>query len=476
MRLSLGTNFDNDLLEQIADTKVKVVYGKLPQDIFGGGRPTISLPEVTKDHLINHIKLAHSLGKEFNYLLNTNCMDNLEFRSDINKEIYEFIAWLDEIGVDWITVSIPYFIPVIKHIAPRIKVSLSTFAYVDTLQKALAFEKMGVDEITLPEGLNRNFKLLKLFTQNLKCEIQLIATNLCLAACPYRIYHSNSQSHASQRNHVSNGVTFDYCMLNCTAKTLESPAEFIKIPWIRPEDLHVYEEIGISSIKLTERMKKTERLVEIAKAYSDRKYEGDLNRLLNFRIKGDFITPNHDLLEGADMYNVECLIESRELLFQRDVEICNKQLDGFIDYFVNKDTDCRNELCGITCKYCDKYAAKAIKSDWKDETMVSNNIREFLKKVVCGAMSKVDDRCDYIWNDQLNDKLNSLLLKKPEFIRSSIRRTIIKAAEDNAHKYGRNEILLEDLLIANYLNTPKEFRINLKDEMIRLNIEVPEED
>lgn len=125
MRLSLGTNFDNDLLEQIADTKVKVVYGKLPQDIFGGGRPTISLPEVTKDHLINHIKLAHSLGKEFNYLLNTNCMDNLEFRSDINKEIYEFIAWLDEIGVDWITVSIPYFIPVIKHIAPRIKVSLS---------------------------------------------------------------------------------------------------------------------------------------------------------------------------------------------------------------------------------------------------------------------------------------------------------------------------------------------------------------
>ena len=37
MRLSLGTNFDNDLLEQIADTKVKVVYGKLPQDIFGGG-------------------------------------------------------------------------------------------------------------------------------------------------------------------------------------------------------------------------------------------------------------------------------------------------------------------------------------------------------------------------------------------------------------------------------------------------------
>ncbi len=87
MRLSLGTNFDNDLLEQIADTKVKVVYGKLPQDIFGGGRPTISLPEVTKDHLINHIKLAHSLGKEFNYLLNTNCMDNLEFRSDIKKEI-----------------------------------------------------------------------------------------------------------------------------------------------------------------------------------------------------------------------------------------------------------------------------------------------------------------------------------------------------------------------------------------------------
>lgn len=465
MRLSVGTNFDPELIEGLAGTDTKVVYGKLAKDIFGGGRPSMSLPDITKEQLKAHIDLAHQNGLQFNYLLNTNCMDNREFQTEVNREIFDTIRWLDEIGVDWITVSLPYLVRVVRQTAPRIRISLSTFAYVDTLQKAMEFEKLGVDEITLPEGLNRNFKLLRLFKENLSCDIQLIATNLCMAACPYRNYHANSQSHASQVNHESGGASIDFCMLSCTARTLSDPAEFIKIPWIRPEDLDVYEKIGIDSIKITERMKKTERLAEIAYAYTNRAYEGDLNRLLNFRIKSDFIEPNHDLLLGSDKYNTSYLLKSRELLFKRDIRIDNSRLDGFIDYFVKKETDCRNQLCGKTCRHCYEYANKAVVSDWDEPKEISEEIQTFLTEISSGALFQDQSGETLLWSQPLLIKLEAFLQKKPAFIRETARKMIVKEVEELAKKDGRKVVRLQDLLKANYDNTPKEFRHHLLKEM-----------
>lgn len=473
MRLSVGTNFDNQLLNGLAKTDAKVVYGKMSQDIFGGGRPTLALPDVSQNQLIDHINLAHNLGMEFNYLLNTNCMDNTEFQSDVNQKIFSTIEWLDDIGVDWITVSIPYFIGVIKNIAPRIKVSLSTFAYVDTLQKALAFEELGVDEITLPEGLNRNFELLRILRDNLSCDLQLIGTNLCLSGCPYRIYHSNAQSHASQMGHISKGVNLDYCMLSCSAKTLSNPAEFIKIPWIRPEDVGVYEAIGINSIKITERMKKTERLIEIAEAYTKRQYKGKLNRLLNFRIKEDYISPKQDLLEGAEDYNIEYLIKSRELLFRRDIEIDNSELDGFIDYFVKKKTDCRNEQCGKSCRYCYEIAKKAILTDWAEPVKISKEINDFIDKIYSGALFEekgAEESC--YWSEDILKELDEYLMKKPEFVRSSAKKQIMMLAEELARLDNRSEITLNDVIKANYECTPDEFKKDFIAEIQARNIEI----
>lgn len=458
MKLSVGTNFDDELLHRIKGTDVNLVYGKLSEDIFGGGRPTMALPIITKEDLEKHINLAHAYGMQFNYLMNTNCMDNLEFETDFNRKLFETIIWLDQIGVDWITVSIPYLIEVIKKIAPRIKVSVSTFAYVDTLQKALAFQKLGADEITLPEGLNRNFELLKLFRNNLNCKIQLIATNLCISACPYRFYHANAQSHSSQKGHISGGVTFDYCMLKCTEQTLRHPVEAIKMPWIRPDDIWAYEEIGIDSLKITERMKKTDVLVSIVQAYTSKKYDGMLNRLLNFRVKEDFIQPKHDMIFENDKINKKYFLKSRELLFQRKIEIDNSKLDGFIDFFRNKKSDCRNIKCGDECRHCYLYAEKSLKIDEVSTKNAAENIANILNDVCSGVLFDDNEKIELEWSDAGFELLEKLLDKKPEFVKASARELIMAESEKLALDDKRNEVLVTDIAKANLITVPDEYR------------------
>ncbi|MEO3944647.1 U32 family peptidase [Gorillibacterium sp. CAU 1737] len=400
-------------------------------------------------------------------------MDNLEFTRETNRKIFETIEWLREMKVDWVTVAMPYLVSVIKQIAPEIKVSLSTFSYVDTLQKAIQFEKMGVDEITLPEGLNRNFPLLKTLRRHLSCTLQLIATNVCMAACAYRTTHTNSQSHASQEGHVSNGVVFDYCMLKCTEMSIKDPVEIIKMPWIRPEDTEHYENIGLENFKITERMKRTDLLIEIAQAYTDRRYDGPLDNLLNFRIKSNFLPPNSTIMENTVAYKKEYLLESRELLFSRRVQIDNNRLDGFLDHFIRQEKDCRNILCGVECRHCHQVAAKVLNYDERENEMLLMRYKELLKAVSSGALHDQEE-APLEWPEEVSRMLNFFLEKKPEFIRNSARASTTLRAEKYARERKSERVEMPDLVKANFEETPREFRAMLLDEMKRMGIEMEE--
>ena len=90
-------------------------------------------------------------------------------------------------------------------------------------------------------------------------------------------YHQNGFAHASD----DNGTLFiDYCLLRCSRLRLTDPSQFIKSAWIRPEDLGVYEEMGYTTFKLLERGIPSSELLRRVKAYSERRFEGNLADLL----------------------------------------------------------------------------------------------------------------------------------------------------------------------------------------------------
>ena len=58
------------------------------------------------------------------------------------------------------------------------------------------------------------------------------------------------------------------------------PIEFLRSPFIRPEDVHVYRELGIDIVKLADRSEPAEALARTARAYCEEKYEGNLFELI----------------------------------------------------------------------------------------------------------------------------------------------------------------------------------------------------
>lgn len=471
MRLSIGTNFSEDLLQNIEDTHVKCLFGKLTSDIIGGGRPSFALPQVDEEIIVTHIANTHKRGIEFNYLLNSVCLDNLELTKMTNKEIIYFLHKIREWKVDWVTITIPYLINLVKKQLPEVRISISTFSNVDSIQKAKFYENLGVDEITLPESCNRNFSFLSQLKKSTKMDYQLIATNDCLLSCQYRHHHPIFQSHASQTNHITKGFALDYCLLRCTQYRLKDPSQYIKSPWIRPEDLGIYEELGFDKFKITERLKNTKSLKKVISAYSDRHFDGNLAEILNIRMnQEDFVFPNFSYNENSDFADPEKFTNIYRLLFSNKVFIDNRKLDGFINFFIKKDFDCLQSDCN-SCGYCNRIANNVIKINDDEAKKSLERFDEVFEELDSGKFFE-EKKGSCIWNEDIHELLHKIIKEKPIFIRKIAYSQIKKRSEELSKEESLNEVSLKNLLIANFEMTPKAFHKQILQSFPKIGISI----
>lgn len=379
MRLSVATNFESDLIEGLSDYPILELYGKLREDAIGGGRASYHLAYVSKNKLEKHVRLAHEKGIEFNYLLNSACLGNREITRPGQKEIESLLDWLCNIKVDSVTVASPYLLKMIKLRYPALKVRISTFSGVDRVIKAKMWEDMGADCIVL-DGLlvNRELKTLEKIRNAIKTDLELLVNNNCLQSCIFCNTHVNSLAHTGQSWHMNKGFFIDWCYMKCTHMKLKNPVNYIRSEWIRPEDLHIYEDLGYDRFKIVERDIPTEVLLNRVNAYCQRRYDGNLLDLIqpySFKgIKYDkrfykqglgwmlkfFFRPNLvnpmklKLLKNVvDLRDMSAPVEGEEAVY-----IDNKLMDGFITRFMEKG--CRDEDCE-NCSWCYHFAEKAIR-------------------------------------------------------------------------------------------------------------------
>ena len=362
MKISLASNYDNNLVDIVKKYPVYEIYGKLKNDFIGGGRPDISLEDIEVKKFEEHVKKVRDAGINFNYLLNGSCLSNKEQDSNWQKEFISFLNYLKKIGVNSLTVTNPNILVLIKRYYPNdFNIRISTFACVDTYTKAKYWESIGADIICVDfVKINRDFKTLKYMVDHLKnSKIELLVTNSCLKDCPMIYTHTNSLAHASNR--YDSRKYEDWGLFFCQKKQLENLEEYIKSPWIRPEDIKYYEEIGIEHFKITERGFPTSELVKRVKAYCDRKYEGNLLDLIQGHgvVKAKKIDFQKKEANTRDeLYNeikrVRGLTVPREC--EQHIFIDNKKLDGFISFFINNKCSGNCDSCG----YCKKISEKVI--------------------------------------------------------------------------------------------------------------------
>lgn len=376
MDFSLATNFDDRLLEGLEGLPVREVFGKLPRDIVGGGRASYMLGRLSRRRLAAHVAAASRRGIRFNYLLNAACLGNQEFNRRFERRFRVLLDWLAQIGVGAVTVALPSLLEVVKRRYPHLYVRVGVFARVDAVAKARAWEDLGADGITLdPLAVNRNFDLLDAIRQAVRCDLQLIPNSDCLQGCFLSSYHMVALTHASQAGRSP--FMLDYCLLACTALKLLNPVNYTRGIWIRPEDLRRYEVMGYQQFKILERNAPTEVLVNRARAYANRRYDGNLLDLIQpFGYQEPPARPYHGwgllwdpryLLNfparGKVLLALRRLAEERGMLRPKaapGVWIDNRGLEGFLDGMPREGCSARD--C-ITCGYCEAWAQRAVRID-----------------------------------------------------------------------------------------------------------------
>lgn len=372
MKYSLAYNGDLDLIDRTADLKdIEYYYGTVSDNPVGSGRPVHQMSYVGRDNIIQAVELAHSKNKKFNLLMNAACMANQEYNPENEKLIVEFLDWASQIGVDMVTIANPYIINICRKKFPDLKISLSSFALVDSVESAKYYDHLGVSEITVRNGIERNYKLLELMQKAVKCELQIMVNQTCLYKCPLQQYHNNVISHKSQSMKRDNGI--DYCTLNCTLMKHKDTSQIIKSTWCRPEDIHIAESKNIVRGKITDRNKSTDWLVRAAKAYCSRSYEENLMDILNVN---QIVDKNKDNIKSN---NGDLDVKSLKLmknLMGLELIIDSKKLNHFAEHFLVSDCNMKN--CD-ECNYCKEIAKKAVYSGTLNETRIKK-IEEIIKK------------------------------------------------------------------------------------------------
>ena len=308
MKLVVGSrgNF-NSTRAIIEGTKGKIseIYLSVANSKFGSGRNYVH--EVDLSEITRQVEFAAKYNIDIAAAFNTVCFGLEKFKKSFQKEVGDLAKELYNSGVKHIIISDPFIMELVKTAAPQMKIRVSVFSEVDSLNRVEFYDKLGVNRIVIPHELNRNLPKLKTFVENSKCELEVILNLACFHYCARGDCHSMYTGHyVGEMRKQSFG---DYYTNWCYRHKVNNPGSFLSQDWIRPEDIHRYEDIGIKYFKVAGRATSTSWIIRTANAYLNRSYEGNLCDLVTSyypftdRFKGDkkfFSFPNKKLGKYMD--------------------------------------------------------------------------------------------------------------------------------------------------------------------------------
>lgn len=348
-KLILPTNWDPELLDRIAPFRPAYLYGSLPLEATG--RSALVLPQVGEDEVVAQIHRAKERGIGLTYVMNATCLGNHELSEEGRWEILQRLEWLRENGASGVVTANPYVMELLRKSFPDLELQVSVLASVNDPRKARFFEDLGAAVIHLDPQINREFRRLEAIRRSVRCRLSVVVNEGCLLSCPIRQYHSNMISHSAEG--IRGRYYVDYCYYRCSSARNRDVVEYLKAPWIRPEDVRVYQDLGIDLFKIGGREKMGEGpsshsswIVKAAEAYHSRQCDDVVELLIG-------VQPP-EALSGEALEAFEVRVESRKL-------------DGFLQFF-------REDRCTLDCEhcsYCEDWAKRCLETRGSSERYLS---------------------------------------------------------------------------------------------------------
>lgn len=318
------------------ELKVAELYGSLKTSKLGSGRKHSDLPATSFNDFENYVNECKKNNIEFNYTLNSNCCSNKEFTIKGKKQIITDIEKLVGIGINKFTIALPSLISIMASEFPSIEVTLSIICGVDSPSKMRFYcQYDNIKNIYISESVYRNTKLLKelidIAHENNK-DVGILVNSFCLPDCPLRNYHYSFGAHAVPG---TNYTVPEYYASICALMKINDKKNVLNAPWIRPNNLMSYIDLGIDRLKISgrERILKSADFHKVVQVYNSQHYDGNLIELF--------------------MCFSECAHS----------EIFNMQNDDKLDSYINSILNGKHRCNFNNCKNCTfcKHALESIK-------------------------------------------------------------------------------------------------------------------
>jgi len=366
--LCLSAPFNGDIggLQRLLAAGARKFYGcATPQDIAtaprGAGRASVSLRSICWEGIAEAIRVVTAKSCQFEYVMNDPSPQGLETDPSKRARCLAVLTRVADAGATAVKLSSPALACLVaKHTSLRI--SVSKFARVRSPQQAVQWERLGANCICLEPGVLRDIDVLRAIRTSVSCELEILVNDACLAGCPYALAHAGLSCVYSCSDRK--GTYNHYYSLHCINQFVRRPENLIQATFVRPEDLYVYENIGVDWFKLTDRTRPTSWIANVLHAYKARRYDGNLVDLFPLLSSWgeESRASNADLLswrEGIRHGSQSALQHFRRALpCLIGAKIENAGLGDIVRRLESKS--CSQVSCGTECRFCHNVASQCV--------------------------------------------------------------------------------------------------------------------
>lgn len=308
---------------------VSEFYGSLNPSPFGVTKNPKNLKKVDFETLEAYNAELKKYGFEFNYILNFLCYGGREFSFEGTKSILEYVGKLYEIGIRRFTVANPVIAKAMSIMFPEIRISISVVQNTSTKLKLRTYAGIeAVDRVYVSEDMIRDFTAIQALheeAEKMGVELATLLNSFCLIDCPYKVNHANVDGHLVDQ--CAQDMTH-YFYAWCSLQKLQHPREILRLQAIRPEEIAMFEQAGVTAFKIAGRELISPDFLKTADVYMSRHLEGNLMDLLAVYSDNFF----------REIYHVD-----------------NRALDGRLQEMKDKKVRCRDHSNCENCNICEKY-------------------------------------------------------------------------------------------------------------------------
>lgn len=234
----------------------------------------------TQRQLEEDLQAFRSMGIRLDLLFNSSCYGGRAVGEHLQNQVVSVLDHISDVagGVETVTTTSLAVAHVVKQHAPDVEVRASVNMRIGTVQ-GMEYVAHLFDGYHVRREFNRDLarlRRLKAWADGHGKKLYLLANSGCLAYCSGQTFHDNLVAHEAEIDETKNieGWTPHVCW-NLYKDRRNWPA-VLKSTWIRPEDLHHYDDL-FPLVKLATRMHARPRVV--IDAYTRRRYHGNLLEL-----------------------------------------------------------------------------------------------------------------------------------------------------------------------------------------------------